>query len=139
MPKKLLLILSIIGILISSYLAYAKLSHTSLLCGLSGGCDAVQNSEYSTLLGIPMGIWGMGFYFVLFTVFYIEKMPRLRLIRTSLVAWGLVYTAYLTYLEAFVINAWCRWCVASALNMLLIGIIYFVNLNKLESSMEDSE
>lgn len=124
--KNILLFFSVVGILISSYLAYTKLTSSSIQCGSHGGCNAVQNSDYSTLFGIPLGVFGMGYYFVLFFVFFTEDIKNIAKIRSLLVAWGLLFSTYLTYLEAFVIHAYCLWCVGSFVNIILIALIHFL-------------
>ena len=122
--KKILLSLCVIGIGVSAYLAYAKLTSNPLVCGSNFGCNVVQNSDYSNLLGIPLGIWGMGFYFVLFTLIYVQKNKTVWLTEAA-IFWGILFSTYLTYLEAFVIKAYCMWCLISFANIIVIGILYF--------------
>ncbi len=121
MIKKTLLTFSTIGILISAYLAYSKLTNNPLICGLSNGCDIVQSSKYSLFLGIPLGIWGMGYYFGLFTAFYAEELSKFRWI---MIIWGLLFSIYLTAIEAFVLYAYCLWCLGSLVNIIIITAIY---------------
>lgn len=126
MKKNVLLILSTIGILISAYLLYAKLTDNPLICGGSHGCDAVQKSRYSTLLGMPLGFWGMGYYFTLFVAFYITTTRKINIFRIFMLVWGLLFSLYLTYLEAFVIKAYCLWCLGSFATIILITLTYFL-------------
>lgn len=139
MKKKILLILSLVGIIISAYLFYAKLSDNPLICGGSHGCDAVQKSRYSTLLGMPLGFWGMGYYFVLFTSFYIATTRKIDIFRKVLIFWGILFSLYLTYLEAFIIDAFCLWCLGSFANIILITLINFLGSKTQEPSLADSE
>ncbi len=125
MKKRVLLILTFSGILISSYLFYAKLTNNPLLCLGNAGCSIVQNSQYSTLLGIPLGLWGMGYYFILFTVFYVDNSKNLAIFRKLWIIWGILFSTYLTGIEAFVLNAYCYWCLASFINILIINFVYF--------------
>ena len=125
LKKNLVLALSVIGILISAYLLYAKLTDNPLVCAANLGCNVVQRSKYSTLLGMPLGFWGMGYYFVLFAAFYVATTTKNRIFRNIFIAWGLLFSVYLTVLEAFVINAFCLWCLTSFVNIILITIINF--------------
>lgn len=126
MKKTFILILSIIGILISAYLAYAKLTSNELVCGINEGCSIVQNSKYSTLLGIPLGIWGMAYYFMLFAIYFIDsKEIKKEHIKSIWIVWGILFSIYLTALEAFVIHEYCFWCLGSFFTIIIIGVLHF--------------
>ncbi len=129
-PKHFIMLSSINGILISFYLAYKKLLNEPLLCGLSQGCDIVQHSKYSTLLGVPLGLWGVLFYFAIFIVFYYNKGKYLGFLRKFLILWGLLFSIYLTYLEIFTIKAVCLWCLSSFVNIILITKVYFLFVDR---------
>lgn len=109
MIRKFAIILSILGLIVSSYLLYTRLTETHLVCGISS-CDIVNNSKYAFLLGIPVSAWGVVFYLVELILLFIKKY--------KLFFWGtiigVVFSAYLTYLEFFVIYSWCQWCLLSA-------------------------
>ena len=77
-----------------------------------GGCETVQSSQsqYAYSVGMPVAIWGLGAYRALLAlaltgVGLLSPWPRF-----------VVLSAYLTYLEAAVIRAWCRWCVVWAIS-----------------------
>jgi len=122
--KKLSLALCVMGILVSLYLTYAKLTATSLLC-LDTGCDIVQNSPYSQIMGVPVAIFGLFFYFALFVLIYknLKKLERIFVIT------GLIFSLYLSYLELFVIFAICTWCVISFVIVALLTILAFLPKN----------
>jgi len=123
--KLLVIIAALFGILISSYLGYKKITDTSLLCGSTFGCEAVQQSKYSTLLGIPMGIWGVIYYFVLSTLIAFYKGKYASVVKFIWIMWGLLFSLYLTLLEIFVIESYCIWCLISFANIILISIVSF--------------
>lgn len=118
-------LLALVGFLISGYmLAYALGWTGPVICGV-GDCEAVQSSEYARIGPIPVALFGVLGYLALLVVSLAgiqpasvrsRAVPRL-LITGSLL--GLGFSIYLTYLEAFVIHAWCQWCVASAIVMAL--------------------
>lgn len=107
--KKFLYLLALAGILVSLYLTYTKFSNSKIICSF-GNCNVVQNSEYSTLLGIPVSLFGGFYYFLIFSLIFYKK-NKVLLLATAL---GFLYSMYLTYLEIFVIKAICQWCVISA-------------------------
>ena len=122
-------LLALVGLLISAYLALYKLGYIGVIqCGV-GGCDVVQGSRYAYFLGLPVALWGVGAYAVLLALALAGVRPRwarerwvaLGLFATASV--GVVFSAYLTYLEAAVIRAWCRWCVVSAVLVTLIFLL----------------
>lgn len=98
------------------------------LCTRTGGCESVNSSPYSTVVGIPIALIGMGAYIVIgFLAFAstrewpIREMAPLAIFGLSLV--GVLYSVYLTYLELFVIHAICPWCVASAVLMTALWVV----------------
>ena len=116
-------VLALVGLLMSVYLLLYK-----LVCG-TGACEAVQTSEHAILLGLPVAGWGVAWYAAVFVLAFLsvqqayqEATWPARLI-FLLAAGGVAFSGYLTYLELFVINAICRWCVASAVVTLLIFIL----------------
>ncbi len=116
------------GLFVAGYLAYVELTTTAPVCGVGlPGCVTVQNSEYARLYGvIPIGIIGIAGYSAILGVWFIEKICPTRWKRyCTLAIWGMclfgvIFSAYLTYLEPFVIHATCSWCVTSAVLMILL-------------------
>jgi uncharacterized membrane protein len=121
-----LTLLALIGALIAVYMTLHKLGFIGeLLCG-TGSCEIVQTSKWAVFMGVPVPYWGVAGYSILTTLGLISLQPRyvdnrplrIALILTATIAF--LFTVYLTALEAFVINAWCRWCIASAVVATLI-------------------
>ncbi|MEN9389103.1 MAG: hypothetical protein RLY61_187 [Candidatus Parcubacteria bacterium] len=123
-----LYMLCLIGIGISMYLTYTKVTSSSVAC-INAGCNTVQSSKYSELFGIPMGVFGLGFYFALFTLLFKAKESWAKL----LLVWGNIYSLYLTYLELFVIKAICVWCVGSFVVIILMTILLFTKLKETQN------
>jgi uncharacterized membrane protein len=121
--------LSVIGFFISLYLWLWKVGFLgSLACG-DGGCETVQLSDYADFLGVPVPFWGMVGYVALLGLSLVGLQPRWveRREPTFLLALvsgvGVGFAGYLSYLEAAVIHAWCRWCIASAVIIALIFVM----------------
>jgi uncharacterized membrane protein len=122
-------LLSLVGVFLSIYLAMFKLGYLGELTCTIGSCETVQLSSWAEFLGIPVAVWGVAFYATLFIVAFIGTFPRYAesgMISTLLLAltgWGVAFSGWLTYLELFVINAICMWCVVSAvLAVVLFGL-----------------
>ncbi len=119
--------LSLIGLFVALYLSMWKIGLMGpMVCG-TGSCEIVQTSEYSYLFGLPVAFYGVGGYLALLGVSIVGLQPRfasergLTLVLVLLGGVGTAFAAYLTYLEAFVLQAWCRWCIASAL--IIAGVL----------------
>lgn len=113
-------LLALIGLGIAGYLTYIHYFQLQPLC-LTGGCELVQTSRYSELMGIPVALLGVGEYLLILASLFIPG-DRGRLLGLILSFAGLGYSFYLTYLELFQIHAICQWCVASAVVITLITI-----------------
>lgn len=110
------LALAVLGLLITGYLAWtAGSGSASVLCTAGGGCDAIQRSGWSTLLGLPMALWGFGLYAVVALVSLARKAsPLLRWQRQWRLVWlGLAISLYLTAVGTLVLDAFCVGCLAS--------------------------
>lgn len=122
-----ILLLSTAGLAVAGYLTWVYTTESVALCFSGGGCDAVQHSPYAHLLGIPIPALGAAAYLVLIALAGAALRWQqhrstlvLGLLGTSLV--GTLFSAYLTYLEFFVIRAICTWCLTSAVLMFLTFI-----------------
>jgi uncharacterized membrane protein len=129
--------LALLGLLVSLYmLAYAMGFAGAVICGL-GNCEAVQNSPFARIGPIPVaGLGAVGYLGLLILSFLgLQDSPLgSRLVPLALLAGGIVgvgFSAYLTYLEAFVIHAWCQWCVASAIIMVLVFLASLPELRRI--------
>lgn len=115
-PDRAMLVLTGLGLLVTGYLAWTGGSgSTPAFCTGEGGCDAIRRSGWSTLLGLPMALWGFGLYALVAWVSLSRKAsPLLRWQRQwRLVLLGLAISVYLTGVGAMVLDAFCMGCLAS--------------------------
>jgi uncharacterized membrane protein len=112
-------VLAAVGLLISAYLTWVHFARVAPVCvGGSGGCETVQSSRYATVLGVPVSVLGLvGYAGLLFSALLRGGLGVYLGFLIALV--GTLFSAYLTYLEVFVIHAICQWCVASAAIMVV--------------------
>ncbi|MEW6502589.1 MAG: vitamin K epoxide reductase family protein [Chloroflexota bacterium] len=119
---------ALIGLIDSIYLTILKVSNNRSLCiqGV-GDCWSVNTSIYSEIFGIPIAVLGMAAYgLVLFLLWieqrnpWMEKYTDYFLFGVTLI--GVIYSAYLTYLEIAVIKAICPFCVISAVAMVILFV-----------------
>ena len=119
-PGWLVPVLAIVGIGVSIYLGSVEASGAEAVCGPVGDCNAVQQSEYASIFGIPIGIIGVLGYGLLLAGWIVSRVAGgtfadLGIILAGAIAFGgTLFSIYLTFLEPFVIGATCMWCLTSA-------------------------
>lgn len=124
------------GLFVSAYLWLYKLGAIGTLACGTGGCETVQLSPQSRFLGVEVAAIGAAGYALLLALTLASLQPRWagsrRLIALiALLAGGAVlFTLYLKYLEFFVIHAICRWCVASAVLIVVFFTLILFELRR---------
>jgi len=115
--NKLLLVIAVLGLAVSGYLLFAYQTTGPMVCLSEHGCEAVRASRFAVIFGLPVPLYGVLYYFglgVLAALWNPAEARRLRLPLRAVTGAGVAGSMWLTYLEAFVIKAWCSWCVISA-------------------------
>ncbi len=129
------LALAILGTIDSIYLLVYKYTSNDKLCLGSGGCATVNYSPYSEIYSLPVALFGIIGYAAMLAVLALEprwelarQHGRLALFGMSLV--GLLFSAYLTYIEAAILHAYCPFCVASAIIITILFALATIRLIK---------
>lgn len=124
-------LLALVGVLLATYLYLYKIGVVgTMVCG-AGSCELVQTSRWSRFLGIEVSLIGLLGYISILGVSLVGLQPAHQGRRwpdtslTLLSGGGFLFSAYLTYVELFVLDAICRWCVVSAV---IISLIFLVSL-----------
>lgn len=136
--------LALTGGLVSLYLTLFKLGFIGELSCTVGSCNTVQLSQWATFLGLPVAAWGLGFYVATLAVAIAgtgEELADDRRISLALVAmsgWGVLFSGWLTYIELFVIDAICMWCVISAIIVTIIFIVALLDLREIGLPDDDA-
>lgn len=124
-----LALLGVPGSGVAAYLTYSHWADRPTVCGGIGECELVQTSEYSDIVGVPVALLGL-LYFVAMALL---ALARIRWMRgelewaqpaaLSMALAATAFVAYLTYVELFVLEAICVWCVAlAALTAVSLGL-----------------
>ena len=100
------------GLAVAGYLTYVHYRPDALVCTASGGCEAVQQSEYATLAGVPVALLGLLAYAAVLGLTVVDTPPT-RTITAAIALAAAGFAAYLIALQAFVIDAWCIWCLVN--------------------------
>jgi len=126
MRRLLLFALSLLGLFISLYLLWVYTSPSRPLACLTAGCDTVRASPYAHIMGYPMPIFGVLMYAAVALLLFAEPLMAswtvrgIHLLVLAILGVAFLFSVYLTGLEAFVIHAWCEWCVTSAIVITLM-------------------
>jgi uncharacterized membrane protein len=121
--RRIMIALCVIGLGVASYLTYIHYSGGPILCLRGGGCETVQHSAYSKLLGVPVALIGLLGYIGILASLLAPVNETTRLATVSFVVVGFGFSLYLTGRELFSIHAICPWCVSSAVIMTLLTIL----------------
>lgn len=122
-------VLALAGIFVALYLLLYKLGMIGNLNCSVGSCETVNTSKWATFLGFPVAAWGVGFYLSMFALSVLGVQQRYadsRSMSQALLLFsgtGVLFSAWLTYLELFVIHAVCQWCVVSAVIVTAIFVL----------------
>jgi Predicted membrane protein len=130
----LIFIASIIGLLDSGYLSYSKLTAINLYCtpGL-GNCETVNASQWSYIFGIPVAYLGFATYLAILLLMIFGKKIRIvapyqEYLYFFITLVGILFSGYLTYIEAAVLHTFCQWCLLSAAMMIVLFITSVIKL-----------
>lgn len=119
-------VLALAGLADAIYLTVEHLSGRSVRCGLTSGCSEVLSSSYATFGGYPLALFGALAYFTAFALATLAAFGsiRARHLLTPLVALMFAMTVWLLYLQAFVLRAFCQYCLLSAaITSLLVVVV----------------
>jgi len=135
-------LLALVGFFLALYLWLHQIGvGGELKCG-TGGCDTVQASRWAMVLGIPVAAYGVVGYAAILAVALAGLQPaalerrRPALLLAALATGGVLFSAWLTYLELFVIHAICRWCVGSAVTITAIWLVALAGLRRKDGLTE---
>ncbi len=117
-------IVALAGLFDAMYLTVTHYTNALVPCNFTQACETVLTSSYSEILGVPIAALGMVFYTVVLSasIFFVQHKNY----HWWLSAWGvigLLSTIYLLYIQAFVLNAFCQYCLLSAFTSILIFVL----------------
>ena len=123
-----IILVALVGLFVAVYLLLYHLGfYGALVCG-TGSCETVQTSQYARFLGQPVPLWGTLWYAGMLVLAFLSMGPAAGkrwvdgLIGLAAVG-GLLFSAYLTGIELFVLHAVCMWCVISAMLTVVIFVL----------------
>jgi len=120
-------VLSLAGLADAVYLTVEHLTGRSIRCTVTSGCSEVLGSPYAVIGGYPLALLGAIAYFTTFSLATLAAFGSRRAgnVLAVLVALMFAMTLWLLYLQAFVLEAYCQYCLLSAVitSLLLVVIV----------------
>ena len=131
-------LLALVGVADSVYLTVQHLLGNTLRCTLTSGCSEVLSSPYASLAGVPVAAVGAVAYFTAFSLATLSAFgyTKARTLLFVLVAAMFITTLWLLYLQAFVIQAFCQYCLLSAAVTALLAVIVLTQRLMLRRSLK---
>ena len=122
-------LLALVGLADSVYLTVHHYTAEPVPCSIIEGCETVLTSAYAEVAGIPLAAFGAFAYFVAFslailTVFGNRSMWLLFGVQSFIMA---AVSAYLVYLQGYVIGAFCQFCLISAATSVGLFILFLIS------------
>lgn len=128
--------LAFVGMIDSAYVGLSSLQGFIVPCEITGGCEEVLNSPYSRISGVSIAWIGFFFYgwVTACAIFAVYGFPRCLQFSLGANIPAFAFTLYLLYVQAFVLRAFCDYCLLSALLVtLILGLHLFAKPWKLAS------
>jgi uncharacterized membrane protein len=135
-------LVSLLGLILGAYLSLYKFGYIGTLSCSVGSCETVQTSRWSVLFGLPVATWGVGFYALMLSLAIAGLQPRfeesvqLSLALLVLAGWGVLFSAWLNYLEGFVIHAWCEFCLISAGFVAVLFVLAMIDRRRVRATAD---
>jgi len=116
-------VVSLAGLADATYLTVQALTGETLVCGGSTDCFRVLGSSYARVGGIPLALFGTLGYFSVFSfaTFAAFGYSRARTFLILTIGAMFLVTLWLLYVQAFLLHAYCRYCLFSAATVFLLA------------------
>ena len=125
-------VVSLLGLIDALYLTVEHVTGQSVRCTIVAGCSEVLSSHYAVIAGVPLAMIGAAAYFIVFSLATLAAFGHrfAAMLLTPLVVLMFLVTVWLVYLQAFVIHAFCQFClfsaaVTSALTVIVLIAVIF--------------
>lgn len=134
------LVIAVLGFADASYLALEHYRGVIPPCSIVSGCETVLTSPYSLIAGIPVSLLGAIYYLIIaIGVFAYLDTRRSAVLKwtLSLTVFGLIMSLWFIYAQAFIIGAWCLYCLGSAASSITLFILATVVFRKYTDKFQE--
>lgn len=112
-------VLALAGAAVAGYLAWVHYQPEGLLCFGGSSCETVQRSSYSELGPLPVAVLGLAGYLAIGAT-ALWRAPAAAVAGAALALGALVYALWLVYVQGWILDAWCSWCLTSDVILALL-------------------
>jgi uncharacterized membrane protein len=123
-------IVALVGLADSIYLSVHHFTAEPVPCSLIEGCEKVLTSPYAEIGGVPLAAFGAAAYFAAFSLALLaaygdDRMWKLFGLQTIVMS---VVTAWLIYVQAALLGAFCQFCLLSAATTFTLYLLYLISV-----------
>jgi uncharacterized membrane protein len=129
-------VLALIGIADAAYLSAIHYYQTDPGCSLITGCDAVLSSEFAVILGVPLAYGGLFYYLLLLSgmlTYYQYELKKALQVTLLVNLMGFLFSLWLIYVQAFILVAFCQYCLVSAVITTLALVTITIGFKRIQS------
>jgi uncharacterized membrane protein len=127
-------VVAVVGVAVAGYLTYVHYQPDALICTSHGGCETVQESSYAKLAGIPVALLGL-IAWIAVLVFLAWDSELARTLVAAVALGAAAFAIYLVTLQAFVIDAWCVWCLVN--DVVLVPLLVILSFWRVLRTTDD--
>jgi uncharacterized membrane protein len=129
-------VVALVGLADSVYLTVHHFTSEPVPCSLIEGCEQVLTSPYAEIGGVPLAAFGAVAYFVAFSLALLatygdDRMWKLFGLQSIVMS---AMSAWLIYVQAALIGAFCQFCLLSAVSSFTLYVLYLVSVFQKERS-----
>jgi len=114
-------LLALAGAGVAAYLTWVHYQPQGLLCFGGSSCEKVQRSSYAELGPLPVAVLGLAGY-VAIGATALVRPPAAALLGALLALGGLAFSLWLVYVQGWILDAWCSWCLTSDVILALLAL-----------------
>jgi uncharacterized membrane protein len=133
-------VLALIGFADATYLAIMHFQNADVGCSVITGCDAVLSSEYAYLFGVPLAYLGVLYYLSVLIVaaaYYQFESTQILNGLLLILTGAFLFSLWLVFLQAFIIHAFCQFCLISASLTTAMFVLTVLAVRKWELRAEE--
>ncbi len=137
------IIVALVGFIDATYLTVVHFQGSYLGCSVISGCNQVLASEYSSIGPVPLALFGALYYLLMLLgfIFVLDRKSKTVLeILAYLSIAGFLMSGWLFFVQWKIVEAFCQYCLLSALTSTLLFIFGMIILRKINynHTIEDS-
>jgi uncharacterized membrane protein len=136
-----LLVVALLGFIDATYLTVEHYKEVIPPCSVTGGCEVVLTSSYSTLLGIPVSLLGSIYYLlILVGVFTYFESKNTKLLKWAMLLTlpGFLFSLWFVYVQVFLLHAYCVYCLGSFVTSTLLFVASIEVFAKYQNKIDET-